>query len=62
MKIIIKTLQGKQLPLEVNEQDTVRILTTHSFLFCDTIFFIDDLQGRTAHVTMIGWLWTNDYV
>jgi hypothetical protein len=26
MKIIIKTLQGKQLPLEVEETDTVSVL------------------------------------
>jgi hypothetical protein len=34
MKIIIKTLQGKQLPLEVEETDTVSIYTFGKNYYC----------------------------
>ena len=47
MKIIIKTLQGKQLPLEVSEQDTVSTsLLTPSY--SSTHYFpFDDLQRES---------------
>lgn len=35
MKIVIKTLQGKQLPLEVEEADTVPIECVDSMFFVD---------------------------